>query len=107
MRLANSEGRRETIRKIVVTWDAWRDRILSQAKAEGYGDVSFFISNDRDELIREMADADVVMAAVWDAELLSACHRLGWVHAVSGGIESYLFPEFVESPAPRTWAWRR
>jgi phosphoglycerate dehydrogenase-like enzyme len=102
--MADSESSRRTVRKIVVTWDAWRDRILSRADTEGYGDVSFFISGDREELKRELADADVVMAAAWDSELLTACRRLGWVHAVSGGIESYLFPEFVERAVPFTCA---
>jgi phosphoglycerate dehydrogenase-like enzyme len=92
------------VRKIVVTWDAWRDRILRRATAEGYGGLSIFISEDRDALVRELADADVAMVAVWDAELLSAGRRLGWVHAVSGGIEGYLFSEFVESPVPFTCA---
>jgi len=97
-------GNPKPVEKIVVTWGGWRDRILSQAEVEGYGDVAFFISDERDDLIRELADADAVMAAVWDAELLSASRRLGWVHAVSGGIESYLFPEFVDSPVPFTCA---
>lgn len=93
---------RNAVNKIVVTWEAWEDRILKRAKAEGYGDVSFFISEDRDALMREFADADAAMIVMWDAELLSAGRRLGWVHAVSGGIEGYLFPEFVESPVPFT-----
>jgi phosphoglycerate dehydrogenase-like enzyme len=100
----DSTSRLRTVRKIVVTWDGWRDRILSRAETEGYGDVSFFISGDREDLMRELADADVAMVAVWDAELLSAGRRLGWVHAVSGGIESYLFPEFLESGVPFTCA---
>jgi phosphoglycerate dehydrogenase-like enzyme len=54
--------------------------------------------------MRELADSDAVMAAVWDAELLSASRCLGWVPAVSGDIESYLFPEFVVSPVPFTCA---
>jgi hypothetical protein len=37
-------GRRKTVQKIVVTWSGWRNRILSQAEAEWYGDVAFFIS---------------------------------------------------------------
>ena len=102
--MSDSESRRRTVRKVVVTWDGWRDRILSRAEMEGYDDVSFFISGDREDLMRELADADVVIAAVWDAELLSSSHRLGWVHAVSGGIEGYLFPEFVESAVPFTCA---
>ena len=93
---------RNTVNKVVVTWAAWRDRILRKAEAEGYGGVSFFISEDRDALIRELAGADAAMVVAWDSELLSAGRRLGWVHAVSGGIEGYLFPEFVESPVPFT-----
>ena len=100
----NITGSRKTVQKIVVTWSGWRDRILNQADVEGYGDVALFISEDRDDLMRELADADAVMAVVWNAELLSASRRLGWVHAVSGGIESYLFPEFVDSPVPFTCA---
>ena len=93
-----------TINKIVVTWEGWKDRILEKAKSEGYANVSFFISEDREALIPELEDPDVAMVAMWDGELLSACHTLRWVHAVSGGIEGYLFPEFVQSSVPFTCA---
>ena len=63
----NITGSRKTVQKIVVTWSGWRDRILNQADVEGYGDVALFISEDRDDLMRELADADAVMAVVWNA----------------------------------------
>jgi phosphoglycerate dehydrogenase-like enzyme len=91
-----------TVNKIVVTWDGWRDRILKKARSDEYSSKSFFVSEDREDLIRELEDADVAMVAMWDPELLSACHNLRWVHAVSGGIEGYLFPEFVQTSVPFT-----
>ncbi|MCL0099870.1 NAD(P)-binding domain-containing protein [Dehalococcoidia bacterium] len=91
-----------TVNKIVVTWDGWRDRILKKAQSDEYSSKSFFVSEDREALIRELEDADVALVAMWDPELLAACHNLRWVHAVGGGIEGHLFPEFVQSGVPFT-----
>ena len=58
--------------------------------------------NDRDLLLSHLADADAAFVGPWDAGLLAAARRLRWVHAASGGVEGYLFPEFVASPVSFT-----
>ena len=88
-----------TVSKVVVNWAHWQDQIPEKAMEAGFGNVSFFVSEDRDQVLAEMADADVALVAGWYAEQLRAGKKLRWVHAVSGGIEGLLFPEFVQSPA--------
>lgn len=55
--------------------------------------------SNREELLKEIADAEVAcISGQWDAELLAAAPHLRWVHVFSGGVENYLFPEFIKSP---------
>ena len=87
-----------TVGKVVVNWARWKDQIPNKARETGFSDVAFFVSEDRDQVLAEMADADAALVAGWDAEQFGAGKDLRWVHAVSGGIEGHLFPEFVQSP---------
>jgi len=62
-------------------------------------DVKLVVVSNREELLKEIADAEVAcISGEWDAELLAAATRLRWMHAFSGGVEKYLFPEFINSP---------
>ena len=80
--------------KIVATWDA-----PATAPVEG---VEIVRSPERDGMLREIADADAAWVGAFDAELLAAAARLRWVQAHGGGVEGYLFPEFVASPVAFT-----
>ena len=91
-----------TIRKVVVTWGAWRERILEGARREGFDRLSFFISDDKGELVTQLADADAALVAAWDPEMHRAGRKLRWIHAASGGVNTYLFPEMVQSDIPFT-----
>lgn len=92
----------ERVRKVVVTWSAYRDRILEQAEHEGYGDLEFLIADDKDAILSGLEDADAAFIAPWDADMLRAGRKLRWIHAIGGGVRPYLFPEMVESDIPFT-----
>jgi phosphoglycerate dehydrogenase-like enzyme len=89
--------------KVVVTWTGLKgpinQRFEQDAELRG---VELFIGDDRDEILRQLGDAEVAFVAPFDAEMLSAAKRLRWVHAHVGGVENYLFPEMVASPIPFT-----
>ena len=53
------------------------------------------VSNPRDA-IRHIADADVVLGHV-SKEMFSAARKLRWVHAISSGVDSFLYDEFKAS----------
>lgn len=86
-----------SIRKVVVTWTGYRDRILEWAKREGYEHLEFLFSDDKDEIVAGLADADAAFIAAWDADMIKAARNLRWIHAIGGGVKGYLFPEMVES----------
>jgi phosphoglycerate dehydrogenase-like enzyme len=48
-------------------------------------------------MLERIADADVACVGELDAELLTAAKRLRWVQALSGGVESVLFPQLRDS----------
>ncbi len=92
----------ESIRKVVVTWTGYRDRILERAEREGYSDLKFLIADDKDAILSGLEDADAAFIAPWDPDMLRAGRRLRWIHAIGGGVRPYLFPEMVESDIPFT-----
>jgi D-2-hydroxyacid dehydrogenase (NADP+) len=51
---------------------------------------------DRAELLRQIADADGFIGAI-SQEALKAAKRLKWVQIPSAGVESYRFPELIDS----------
>ena len=67
--------------------------------------VRFIVSDQLEDLEAAAPQADVVMVA-GDPQLLRAVFRkaprLRWVHSFAAGVESYLFPELVESPVVMT-----
>lgn len=87
----------EPISRVVVTWSGYRDRILERSRREGYGHLGFLFSDDKDEIVSGLVDADVAFIGSWDADMLTAASRLRWIHAIGGGVKDYLFPEMVES----------
>ena len=53
------------------------------------------VSNPRDA-IKDIADSDVVLGHV-SREIFSAARKLRWVHAISSGVDSFLYDEFKAS----------
>lgn len=92
----------EPISKVVVTWSGYRDRILERSRREGYEHLEFLFSDDKNEIVSGLVDADAAFIAAWDADMLTAASRLRWIHAIGGGVKDYLFPEMVESDIPFT-----
>ena len=43
----------ESIRKVVVTWSSWADLIPERSRLEGYEDLEFLISDDKDEIVAQ------------------------------------------------------
>ena len=87
---------------IVVTWTSWSDRFLQAAAAGGRDDLAFTFSDDHDETVAALLDADVVVVGPWDEAMLAAGRKLQWVHAMGGGVEGALFEKFVHSDLPFT-----
>ena len=92
----------EPIRKVVVTWSGYRDRILERSSREGYERLEFLFSDDKDEIMSGLVDADAAFIGSWDADILRAARKLRWIHAIGGGVKDYLFPEMVVSGIPFT-----
>ncbi len=89
--------------KVVVTWSGLKGSISQRFEQDaGLRGVELFIGDDRNEILRQLEDAEVAFVAPFDAEMLGAAKQLRWVHAHVGGVESYLFPEMVASPVPFT-----
>jgi phosphoglycerate dehydrogenase-like enzyme len=84
--------------KVVLTWRPFGFESLVQ----DFPEVDLVLATEREDALAELADADAAFAAGFDAELLAAGPGLRWVHAASGGVEAYLFPEMVESPVVLT-----
>ena len=94
---------RGPLSKVVVTWSGLKGPISQRFEQEaGLRGVELFIGDDRDEILRQLEDAEVAFVAPFDAEMLGAAKQLRWVHAHVGGVESYLFPEMVASSIPFT-----
>ena len=73
----------ESIRKVVVTWSDWADLIPERSRLEGYEDLEFVISEDKDEIVSGLADADAALIGAWDADMLreaapAAMDTRGW-----------------------------
>ena len=92
----------EPISKVVVTWSGYQDRILQRSKDEGFERLEFLFSDDKDEIVSGLADADAAFVGAWDADMLRAALKLRLIHAIGGGVKDYLFPEMVESDLPFT-----
>ena len=56
------------------------------------------MATENEDVLREIADADAAGVGLFDAEMLAAGKRLRWVHAFSGGVGGFLFPQMLASP---------
>ena len=88
------------VKKVIVTRDWCRDKILIQSIERGFNGIEFVVCGNRSEILKEVVNADVAFIGELDAEILSAGTELKWIHALVGGAGSYLFPEMVASTIP-------
>jgi phosphoglycerate dehydrogenase-like enzyme len=54
------------------------------------------VSAERDQLLKEIVDADAIFGTI-NPQLFHAAHKLRWVQIYSAGVETYRFPEFIQS----------
>ena len=55
-----------------------------------------FVAPKPDEIPAQIADADAILGTI-SPELFRAAKKLKWVHIYSAGVETYRFPEFINS----------
>lgn len=61
-----------------------------------FPEVSFVVCRTPAEVASALPEADAFIGWRLDAALVSAAPRLGWVQAVTAGVDGFLFPELVE-----------
>jgi D-2-hydroxyacid dehydrogenase (NADP+) len=54
-------------------------------------------SNDEEELLKLIADADILVAGRFSRQMFLAAKRLKWIQVNYAGVESFLYPEVVSS----------
>jgi phosphoglycerate dehydrogenase-like enzyme len=54
------------------------------------------VSAERDQLMKEIVDADAIFGTI-NPQLFHAAHKLKWVQIYSAGVETYRFPDFINS----------
>jgi phosphoglycerate dehydrogenase-like enzyme len=61
---------------------------------------------DPDHARKHIADADAILCDMGRVgvlkDIMPQARKLRWVHSISAGVESFLFPEMVASPVPLT-----
>jgi D-2-hydroxyacid dehydrogenase (NADP+) len=71
--------------------------------SETYPELKVILATERATVLREVADADVVYAGLFNAEVFKAARKLRWVQAHSAGVDRFCrIPDFVESPVVLT-----
>jgi phosphoglycerate dehydrogenase-like enzyme len=69
-------------------------------------DVPVIVSNDPEELKKSAPEADAILFAHVDGNLLEAilplAHRVRWIHSLWTGVEGILGPRLLDHPAPLT-----
>ena len=69
---------------------------LSKIEDAAGAGATITIATNRDEELTAAPTADVILGRI-DPELLTAAPNLQWLHAVTSGVDMFLFPEFVQS----------
>lgn len=59
-------------------------------------------SKNREEALRLIEDADILLAGSFSKELFLAARKLKWIQAWGAGVDRLLFPEVVNSPITLT-----
>jgi len=68
---------------------------------EAAGDGANIIVSDYREAAAQGADADIILGIV-GPDLFAAAPRLKWVQSISSGVDSFMYPEFINSPVVLT-----
>jgi D-2-hydroxyacid dehydrogenase (NADP+) len=76
------------------------DRIRTSGGADTEVVVCNFTENP-DQTKQEAADADVILGIV-PPELFAAAPKVKWVQSISSGVDSFMYPEFINNPVVLT-----
>jgi len=87
------------LQKILIGFTGWEARLQAAAEKNGFNGT-ICCTDDADEQLRSVADANVLVPGALNAELLAAARKLAFIQAFSGGVEGILFPELVASEVP-------
>lgn len=80
-------------------WAAVTDEQAEEIREAGA--TEFVVTGERDEILREIRDADALIGEI-DEEIFEHAGQLRWVQSLSSGVDSMLFPAFVESDVTLT-----
>lgn len=61
------------------------------------GNVDVVQSKNKQDALRLVDDADVLLAGYFSPELFKAARKLKWIQAFSAGVERFLLPEVIKS----------
>lgn len=88
------------LRKILIAIAPGPYRLRMEKRAQGneFDGLQVIFTGDREEVLREIADADVLCAPDVDDELIAAARRLRWIQLLRGGLIKPLPAALVESP---------
>jgi len=83
--------------KILSTYRELSEKHLEQIRAVS-DRITVEVVTDKEKVVSAIGDAEILLdGGMFNKGVLMASERLKWVHAVSAGVEGYLFPEFVDS----------
>jgi D-2-hydroxyacid dehydrogenase (NADP+) len=82
-------------KKVLISFDLPNDYIEKIRKVSP--SIAVVQSKDKDEALRLIDDADILLAGFFSKELFLAARRLKWIQAWGAGVERFLIPEVVES----------
>lgn len=75
----------------------WAEVTDEQAeRIRAAGATELVVTNDRERILAEIRDADALIGEL-DEEMFEHAGQLRWVQSLSSGVDSMLFPAFVES----------
>jgi phosphoglycerate dehydrogenase-like enzyme len=75
-------------------WPVILPEQVERIKAAGVENI--VVAEDRESVLREVRDADVLIGEI-DPEILEHAGRLRWMQSLSSGVDQFMFPEFIES----------
>ncbi|MDG2276882.1 MAG: D-2-hydroxyacid dehydrogenase [Pseudomonadales bacterium] len=80
------------------------DDDLDRIRTSGGADTEVVVCNfteSPDQTKQEAADADVILGIV-PPELFAAAPKVKWVQSISSGVDSFMYPEFINNPVVLT-----
>lgn len=79
-----------------VTMPTVDEALLARIRDAAGGDVRISVVKSTAEAIGLMEDVEVILGAI-TPDMFARARKLCWVHAITSGADSYLFPEMVAS----------